>query len=392
MTAFPFRRIAALCLIALTALTAGACGDPEPVLIGVLVPDTGAASTYAKGIRNGATLGAEEVNAAGGVLGGRMIKLEFRDTGTRVDTAVVAARELIETEGAWALIGPVSSSVALGLVPVATETKTVVLSPAASSPQLTTDGGEYFFRNYPSDVVEGSTMAEFCRRLALARVAVVATDDLFGRGISEIFTKKYEAETRRVVMQELFPSGIGASDALELAKRIEAAKADAVYIAAYQPDVAAVLKALASIGGTTPRLATSAVTRGIVETAGEAAEGLVFSQTAFNPANKAENVQTFVNAYRAKYGDQLPDNFAAHAYDAVRVLAAAIDKAHLKQEIKNTLWNIQFKGVTGTIDFDLNGDVVQAPYHYAILNGEVVTYEEYRDAKVGQSILAPSRP
>lgn len=384
----------ALATLATAALVAG-CGEPAPLLIGVLVPDTGVASTYARGIRNGVELAVEEVNAAGGVLGGRMLAVEFRDTGTRPDTAVVAARDLIEAQGAFALIGPVSSSVALALVPVATETKTIILSPAASAPQLTKDGGEYFFRNYPSDVVEGQAMAEFCRQLALSAVAVLHSDDIFGVGISDVFVQKFEAATRSVVFRENFSSGISDAQALEIARRADASKAQAIYIAAYQSDTAVLLKALAQVGSTKARLATSATTREIARAVGTAAEGLVFPQSSFDPNDKSESVQKFVNAYKAKFaaqgGPELPDNYAAHAYDAVHVLAKAIDTAQLRDKINAALWNINHPGVTGRIDFDLNGDVIKAPRFFAILAGEVVTYEAFRDAKVGQSVLAGDR-
>ncbi len=375
------------CALLLAAGLLGGCGEPQPIKIGVLVPDTGPASSYGKSIRQGIDLAIDEINAAGGVLGGSKIVPVYKDTGTSVETAKIAFHELVETEKVFAIIGPVSSSVARGLAPLAKQAETVLLSPAASSPALTTEGGEYFFRNYPSDVVEGHTMAEFCRKLALASVAVVAADDLFGQGIADIFEKKYEAATRKVVLREVFASPLDDERAAEIARKVADSGAEAVYIAAYQPDVAALLLALDEIGAKIPRLATSAVTGEIVNLAGKAAEHLVFPQSAFDPQGGDEQVRAFVEAYEARYGDE-PDNFAAHAYDAAHVLAAAIDKAQIRSKLKGEMWNIRYKGVTGNIDFDLNGDVVQAPRLYAVFGGRVVPYAEFREAMVGRSILA----
>ena len=363
------------------------CGEPEPVRIGVLVPDTGPASSYGKSIRQGIDLAVKEINESGGVLGGSPIETIYRDTGTNVETAKIAFHELVETDQVWAIIGPVSSSVARGLAPLATQAKTVLLSPAASSPTLTSEGGKYFFRNYPSDVVEGYTMAEFCRKLALASVAVVAADDLFGQGIADIFTRKYEAPTRKVALRIDFSSPLDEKRAEEIARKIARSGAEAVYIAAYQPDVAALLVTLDRLGVKVPRLATSAVTGEIVRLAGKAAEHLVFPQSAFDPHADDPKVRAFVEAYKAAYGEE-PDNFAAHAYDAAHVLAAAIDKAQIRSQLTGELWNIRYEGVTGNIDFDLNGDVVQAPRLYAVFHGEVVPYSEFREAMVGRSILA----
>jgi branched-chain amino acid transport system substrate-binding protein len=370
------------------ALLAAGCGDPEPVKIGVLLPETGPAGTYAKAVRQAIDLAAEEVNAAGGIKGGPLV-IVYRDTGSRSEAAQVAMRELVETEGVTAILGPITSTVALSIVPIATEKQIVVLSPAASSPRLTQEGGEYFFRNYPSDVVEGHTMAEFCRNLALDRVAVLATNDIFGKGISEIFIDKYQASTREVVLNESFESGLSAERAVELAKKVKSSGAKAVYMAAYEPDVAELLKALESEDVEIARLGTSAVTPKIAELAGEAAEHLIFPQTAFNPMDvSTPNVVNFVNAYKAKYGSN-PDNYAAHSYDAVNVLATGLNKVAVPGDLRDLLWTDAFDGVTGRIDFNLQGDIVQAPRLYAILNGQRVSYDQFKEALVGQSILVP---
>ena len=370
------------------ALLAAGCGEPEPVKIGILLPETGPAGTYAKAVRQGIDLAAEEVNAAGGIKGGPLVIL-YKDTGSRAEAAQVAARELIEVEGVTAIVGPITSNEALSVVPIATEKQMVVLSPAASSPRLTNEGGEYFFRNYPSDVVEGHTMAEFCRNLALDKVAVLAADDIFGKGISEVFVDKYQASTREIVLSETFDSGLQADLARDLAKKVKSSGAKAVYMAAYEPDVAELLKALEAEKVEIPRLGTSAVTPKIAALAGEAAEHLVFPQTAFNPMDSSTPiVVNFVNAYDAKYGSN-PDNYAAHAYDAVNVLATGLNKVAVPGDLRDLLWTDAFNGVTGRIDFNLQGDIVQAPRLYAILNGERVTYDQFKDALVGQSILVP---
>jgi branched-chain amino acid transport system substrate-binding protein len=363
------------------------CGEPEPLRIGVLVPDTGAGSGYSEPIRRGLELAVSEINAAGGVLGDRPLELVYRDTGTNAENGKVVARELIDNEEVYAIIGPVTSSVALAVTPIMSESEIILLSPAASSPVLTTQGGDYFFRNYPSDVVEGHTMAEFCRKNVIARVAVLEVDDIFGSGIADVFAEKYEASTRRIVAREKFDTGIGLEEAEELAEKVKESDPQAIYIAAYENDVVTLLQALDEIECKGARLATSAVTRSIVDLAGESAEDLIFPQTAFNPADaRNDEVVAFVAQYEQRFGSS-PGNFAAHAYDAMHVLAKAIDEAVIQSKLRGAMLNVRHRGVTGNIDFDLSGDVVQAPRLYAVLGGEVITFTEYKDAKVGQSIL-----
>ncbi|RMG48687.1 MAG: hypothetical protein D6718_01200 [Acidobacteria bacterium] len=369
-------------------LLAAACGPPAPIHIGGLIPESGAAAVYGRPIKRGIELAIDEINEAGGVLGGRRIEFECHDTATNGDVAEAAAHELLE-KGVPAVIGPATSSVALRLVPIFNEHETILLSPAASSPTLTKEGGDWFFRVYPSDIGEGYRMATFCRDMVLSRVAVVAVKDSFGQGVADVFAEHYKAPTRRIVYRADFEGSLDEASARRIARELAKSRAEAVYIAAYVDDMAALLRAIEKEKVKIARLATSAVTRDLIEAAETAAEGLVFPQTGFDPGAKDPAVQRFVEAYRNRYGED-PDTFAAHGYDAAKVLAAAIEAAKLPAptQIRSALLNIEYQGVSGRIDFDLNGDVIQQPKLYAVYNGEIVPYEKFREAELGRSILA----
>ncbi len=365
-----------------------ACGPPRPITIGGLIPETGPAGAYGEAIREGMDLALEEVNANGGVLGGAELKIEYRDTGTNPEKAQVGAIELLDL-GVPAVIGPVASNVALRIAPLFNKKEVVLLSPAASSPRLTKEGGDWFFRVYPSDNVEAHTMADFCRKLAITRVAIIAVDDVFGKGIADVFQEHYEAPTRQVVYRKDFKGALTPEAAQAIVREMRRTKAEAVYIAAYQDDMKVLLQAMHDLKCKVARLGTSAVTEQMIEQLGEAAEGLVFPRPAFDPNADDPKMQAFARAFRTKYHRQ-PDIYAAHGYDAVRVIARAIDQAGIAtpKEIRGQLLTATFEGVTGRLKFNLNGDVVKVPKIYAVLNGEIVPYEEYRNAKVGKSVLA----
>ncbi len=365
-----------------------ACGPPRPITIGGLIPETGPAGAYGEAIREGMDLALEEVNANGGVLGGAELKIEYRDTGTNPEKAQVGAIELLDL-GVPAVIGPVASNVALRIAPLFNKKEVVLLSPAASSPRLTKEGGDWFFRVYPSDNVEAHTMADFCRKLAITRVAIIAVDDVFGKGIADVFQEHYEAPTRQVVYRKDFKGALTPEAAQAIVREMRRAKAEAVYIAAYQDDMKVLLQAMHDLKCKVARLGTSAVTEQMIQQLGEAAEGLVFPRPAFDPNADDPKMQAFARAFRTKYHRQ-PDIYAAHGYDAVRVIARAIDQAGIAtpKEIRGQLLTATFEGVTGRLKFNLNGDVVKVPKIYAVLNGEIVPYEEYRNAKVGKSVLA----
>jgi len=92
-TARPFRPGFLLTMVAAAGWVA--CGPPEPVLVGVLIPESGTAAIYGKSIRQGIELAVETVNEKGGIQGGRMVEVDIRDTGTNPLTAELAAQDLL---------------------------------------------------------------------------------------------------------------------------------------------------------------------------------------------------------------------------------------------------------------------------------------------------------
>jgi branched-chain amino acid transport system substrate-binding protein len=334
-------------------------------------------------------LAADQVNARGGVLGGRMLQIEFRDTGTHPPTAEVAARELLDMK-VPVVIGAGASPVTLQLAPLFNREQVVLMSPSSSSPKLTTEGGDWFFRVYPSDVIEAYRMASFCRDNVIARVAVISVKDTFGEGATDEFVRKYEAATREVVYRKQYTGRLDEQAARKIVDEMAQGKPEAVYIAAYIDDMAVLLEAIDRKGLKVVRLGTSAVTRELIEKAGDAAEGLVFPSPEFDPsASSNPDVARFVQAYKQKWGEA-PDTFSVKGYDAVSVIAQAMDIARLPQpkNIRDALLTSEFDGVSGSIQFNLRGDVTETPRLYVVYQGDIVEYDQYRDAEVSKTILA----
>lgn len=95
----------------------------------------------------------------------------------------------------------------------------------------------------------------------------------------------------------------------------------------------------------------------ILELAGEAAEGVVFSQPAYSAESKKPVVQKFVQAYETLFGRK-PGTYAAQAYDALNLIAVAAKHGLDASDIKRGLYQIKaYPGVTGSTTFDDNGDV-----------------------------------
>jgi branched-chain amino acid transport system substrate-binding protein len=357
----------------LLALLAG-CG--KPVRVGAIISRSGAASFYGEQVARGFDLAVEQVNASGGI-SGRKLELLYRDESTNPEIGLAALRELVEHEHVSTVLGAVSSTVTLRLAPYCERNHIVLISPSASAPQLT-GAGDYIFRTYPSDVLEGVSMADFARDLGLDRVAVLAVDNAYGESLARAFEERLNASGGSVVASLTFPEG----DAAAIANAVAALPATAprgLYIPAYVGDVATVLKLLSATRLRPILLGTSAAAPELVRAAGPAAENLVFPMSVFDATADSTAVRSFAAAFAARYSAE-PDVYAAHAYDTVRVLAAAAERqGSLDADgIRDALLHIDdYDGATGRLAFDRNGDVVQYPRLYVVRSGQVVAYDRF---------------
>jgi len=367
------------------ALLAG-CG--KPARVGAIVSRSGAASSSGEQVARGFDLAVERINAAGGVRG-RRLELLYRDDSTNPEIGIAALRELVEREHVTTVLGAVTSTVTLRLAPYCERYRVVLMSPSASASQLT-EAGDYIFRTVPSDVLEGASMADFARDLGLDRVAVLSVDNDFGASLAGAFTDRLRVSGGSVVASLTFPEGdepaiVDAVAALPgLAPR-------GLYIPAYAGDLATALRLLRETRVRPIVLGTSGAASELIRTAGPAAENLVFPRSSFDSTADSADVRAFAAAFNARYAVE-PDVYAAHAYDTVRVLAAAVTLAGSwdADKIREALLHIDnYEGVTGRLAFDRNGDVVQYPRLYIVRGGQFVPYDRFVES--GGALPVPGR-
>jgi len=374
----------------LPAVVALACaaGCGEPARVGAIVSRSGAASAYGAQVARGFDLAVDEVNAAGGVEG-RKLTLLYRDDSTNPEIGLAAMKELVERERVTAVLGAVSSTVTLRLAPYCERRHVVLLSPSASAPQIS-EAGDYVFRTFPSDVLEGASMAEFARDLGLDRVAILSVDNDYGVSLARVFDERFRASGGSIVASASFTEG-DASSITSAVGTVAPAAARGIYIPAYSADLAIALSALRGAGQRAILLGTSATTPELIRSAGPAAENLVFPMPSFDATSSDPPVRSFVTAFRARFGED-PDVYAAHAYDTVRVLAAAAERAGSwdADELRAALLHMDaYEGATGRMVFDPKGDVVQYPRLYVVRGGQVVAYDRFVES--GGALPVPGR-
>lgn len=366
-------------LVSVSLLALGGCGGEEPVVVGAILPLSGEFAIYGEPIRKGIELAFEEIEAAGDY----PYPLELRVEDSEGDAG--RATQLLDAlydAGAPAAIGGVTTAEALAMVEVADRFDRVLVSPSASSPQLT-GLSTNFFRVFPSDFLEGTKMGHFAiQTQKLSKIVIAAAESNYAKGIQQVFEQEVRRNGGEVAEIIEYPAHTRDLDGV--LERIMTVAPDGVYLADYAEGLTSLITGLKDRGYEGRILTTSSIASPeVIADAGDAVEGVLFTQSNYDVTSEEPLIHDFVTAYGEKYG-QAPDLYAAHGYDAMRIYARALaDGGGLRP---NQFWQgmrgiTNFPGVTGAIQFDEQGDVQKFPRVFVVQNGEFVDYDAVLDER-----------
>lgn len=358
-------------VIASVGLMLGCTKGEIELKIGATASLTGKLVNISKSIQNGVELAAEEINKKGGIEG-KKIRLVWEDEGDNPQKAVSAIQKLINIHYVPVIIGPISSSSVMAVAPIANRAKVVVLSPGATSPNITY-AGEFVFRNRAAGTLEAREMAKYAYdKLGLRNIIVFETNEDYGSGFGSVFKTTFEKMGGKIVLIEKYTQG-DTEFRTQLSK-FRIYKFDGIYVIGVPNEVGNILKQVRELEIKTTFLMNNMENPELIITAGNAAEGIFFPAPFFDPNSDKENVKHFVESYRHRYGDT-PDLFAANGYDAVYIIKYAIRKrGYDGYQIKKALYSIKdFPTVSSErISFDENGDIIQPLVIKTVKNGEFV--------------------
>lgn len=357
------RRIAALTLtLALLAACAKKTeNQSEPIRLGYIGPLTGDAVSFGTDTVNGARMAVEEINAAGGIAG-RQISLIAEDGRCNGADAAAAAHKLVEIDTVVAIIGGQCSSETLGAVPIAEASKTILVSPISSSPDVT-HAGEYIFRVYPSDALKGAAIASYFEKSAFTKIAMISENTDFCMGIHDSVKSALKKGASLVFDETVEP---GTKDYRSLLSRLRDMEFD-VFLANGQSDstVAAMVQQMRELGMKQPIVGTDtadSVTLGQI--AKEAVEGL----RALSVPSLSKNDPhggPFAQKFEEKYGvPQVGFFFGALSYEATRLVLDTIrtvgtDGPAIRDALSN---HSGYNSIVGTMTFDGFGDIQGIPF------------------------------
>ncbi len=345
----------------------------ETVAVGAILPLTGDVATYGKSIKNGIELAINDVNASGGI-DGKNVKMIYEDDGGSPRSGVTAVTKLISVDDVPAIIGAVPSSVTLAIAPIAERKKRVLLSPASSSPKIT-NAGDFIFRNYPSDELEGRLVAELCISRQDMTAGILTINNDYGVGLNAVFSKTYEALGGRVVVDESYLEDT--TDFRTLLATIKQHAPSCIFIVGYGRDLGTLVRQARELQIKAQFYSTvNFLDPQSLSTGGDAVEGVIFSSPVFDANSHEPQIKAFVKKYQTAFSES-PDVWAAHGYDAMLLLVEAM-RSHgtTPENIKSGLYAIsEFPGVSGTTTIDENGDVIKTARFMTVHEGVFVPYD-----------------
>ncbi|MDR7484312.1 MAG: ABC transporter substrate-binding protein [Armatimonadota bacterium] len=334
------------------ALLAGCAGPRigagETITIGVLAPLTSGVPAAARSAVWGATLAADEINAGGGVVGATITLLVLDDRGSTEEVERAFAQML--QRRVVAIVGPLTDATATAVAPMAERAGIPLVSPGATG-TIPYAGSSVFRTSLPAPA-QARVLADYLMGMRRARrLTIIHEGNDYGTLVARAFAERVRGSSREIVGTRLYRDGD--EDFTRHANGVVADGADAVFIAGYPDEAALILQALQARGVRAVVAGSDALySQDLVRWAGAAADGLVLP-AAFVPTEPLPGVQEFVGKYRRKYGE-MPDHFAAQAYDALKVVAFAIRRGgRTPAQIRAALQGVRrFPGATGEITFD----------------------------------------
>jgi branched-chain amino acid transport system substrate-binding protein len=342
------RRILLAAVLAL--LAPAAVSAEETIKIGALLAITGPASFLGAPEAKTLQMLVEQANAAGG-LAGVKLKLILKDTGSSPEKAVSFAKQLIEEEQVFAIVGPSTSGETMAVKGLAEEGKTLLLSCAAAE-VIVQPVARWVFKTPQNDGHAVQRIFERVKALHLTRIGVLSSNTGFGKAGKAQLEKLAPGAGITIVASEVYDKS--ATDLTAEVTKIKAAGAEALVNWSIEPAQSIVLKNARQIGLVIPIFQSHGFGNlAYAKAAGAAAEGVVFPAGRLLVAESLPDShpqKAVLLAYKRAYETRFQEDastFGGHAKDAVLLLEAGLKAGGTDREkVRTAIENVH--GLVGT--------------------------------------------
>lgn len=370
-----------LCALSLLLMTTFA--QAAAIKIGAILAETGPAAFLGGPESRSLHMLVDEINAKGGI-NGKTIELIVKDSAGSPEKAVSFAKQLIEEEKVFAIIGPSTSGESLSIKKIAEDGKTILISCSAAE-SIVNPVTPYVFKTAPSDSYAAQQIFMTMQKKGIKKIAVLAGNDGFGKAGKEQLAKNAPNFGITIVAEEVYDKS--ATDLSAIVAKLKAnAEIEAVVNWSIVPAQSILAKNIRQAGWNVPIYQSHGFANiKYAEAAGVAAEGIIFPASRLLVADalpagpQKEFLLKYKNSYESKFNEKV-STFGGHTYDAMTILAKAIeavgdDREKVRTAIENTTGLI---GTAGTFNFsatDHGGLGFDAFAMLTVKNGQFVLLE-----------------
>ena len=354
------------------ALTQPAFAQNEPVKIFGLVELSGTGTTSGTNFNDGVKLAVKEINAAGGILG-RKIEYSASDTQSQPQVAKTLAVKAVD-DGAYVVMGPVFSG---SIIVSMAETKRAEVPnfTGGEAAAITQQGNPYIFRTAFTQATSMPKVARYLKDTLKAKtVAIIYTNNDFGKGGRDVFTKAAEAQGIKVATDiSTDPGQLDFSGAVLKAKQ---ANADALFVYTNEEEAARALRELRKQGYDKPIVGETVLTsQKVIELAGEAANGVV-GHVGLTADAPDPGIRAFAQKFQKEYNYK-PDHNGVKGYTAMYVVKAVTEKVGKfdRKAFANAMHGVRLSkkdhpGILMDVSFDDKGDLDRESFMTKVVNGK----------------------
>ena len=387
-----FKKVLAV-VMALTLIVTcfAACGGNKDdnkaneIVIGVSGPLTGGAAQYGNAVVNAAQLAVDEINAAGGV-NGTKLKLVTADDEMDSGDKAVSAYNSLKDQGMQIFLGTVTSGSCLAVIEKTAADNMFQLTPSASADAVIAN--DNCFQICFTDSNQGARSAQYIAENKIATKVGIIYDssDAYSTGIYNTFKAGAKDKGLEIVAEQSFTKDSNKDFSAQI-QACKTAGADLVFLPIYYSEASLVLKAAQS-ASYAPKFFGCDGLDGILAIKGfdkSLAEGVMLLTPFAADADDAAT-QKFVSAYKAKYNNEIPNQFAADAYDGVYIIAKLIKSEGItadmsasdicnKLKVAICAEGFSYMGLTGAgsaLTWDASGAVSKDPMAVVIKDGAYV--------------------
>jgi branched-chain amino acid transport system substrate-binding protein len=351
------KRVLAPVGLSLALLSVAGCrkaaNKPAPetgnINIGVVADLSGPTSPVGQATKNAIELARDEINQAGGI-NGRKLEVVVADDKGSADQAVSAVNSLTTQQKFHALIGESSAAASLAAAANAQAAQLPTINLAAGDAKGTQQG-DYIFNVASLDASQGKQMGDYAATNLKAKTAAILFEDGsdYGAGLAQSFADEFTKLGGQVSSRQPY-SATGNNFNQQLTS-ISAASPDVLYIPGRSPAVAMIAKEAKQLNLKAVLLGTDGWNDPDVLSIGGSAFDGAYITSHYSANDPSPEARAFTSAYSKRFG-KAPDQTAALAYDAIKIIVDALrrsgssEKSKLRDALAQTS---KFAGLTGSI-------------------------------------------